>query len=136
MTFCLLMASACHEKSKKVDNTASGTKSKHIIYTDVKGTHYKSFGDIPDSLRTPEQKLYAKSTIDVLLNGVVVENNHIILKFSKEECLAKGMTEKVYDELQANLSDSNHLFDSIGNKRVDTIIDNMHKDISASQSGK
>ncbi len=129
MAFCLVTTLSCREKGTGVFSTAPSHKSKRIIYTDTKGTHYKFFGDIPDSLRTPEQKLYAKSTADILLNGVAVENNHVILKFSKKECLAKGMTEKDYNELQTNLRDSNHLFDSTGNKRVDTIIGNMQKSL-------
>lgn len=132
--FCLLTAATCKNTGEKVAKTSQPNQSKHIEYIDVKGNQYKSFGDIPDSLRTPDQKIYAKSLNDVLLNGVKVENNHMVLKLSKEECLAKGMTEQTYNDLQKNLRDNNHYFDSLGVKNVAAMIDNMHKDLIKAKS--
>lgn len=133
--FCLLTAFACHERAVKLTDTSSDTR-KHIVYTDAKGTHYRSFGDIPDNLRTPEQKLYAKNVTDILLNGVVIENNHMILKYTKEECLAKGMTEKQYNDIQVNFRVNNHYYDSAKVKNVAEMFVDMQKDLKAHQADK
>ena len=132
MAFCILSAATC----KNGTNSTKVTNSEQTSFIDAKGKHYRAFGDIPDSLRTPEQKKYFKSLQDVLVNGVVVENNHMVLKFNKEECLAKGMSEKDYNELQKNLRDNNHFFDSTGVKNVAAMIDNMHRDMKSMKTDR
>lgn len=120
IAFCLLTAATC--KNKNADNV----KVKHdTTFVDVKGNRYKMVGEIPDSLRTAEQKKYFSVFRDVLLNDVVVENNQIILKLTKEECLAKGLTEQDYNTLQANLRDTKSYLDSHGVKNIDSAISDM-----------
>lgn len=136
MVFCLLTATTCKEKSTKSNQNVNTTRYNHWLNIDSKGKHYNGLAEIPEHLRTPEQKLYVKSASDVLLNGVVVENNHLVLKFSKEECLARGMTERDYNELQANFKDNNHVYDSLGNQNVAELLADLQKDIRANQSGK
>lgn len=128
-TFCLLTVASCNERGTREANTAPSTRPKHITYTDSKGKSYKSIGEIPDSLRTPEQRLYVKTTIDVLLNGIAIEDNHMILKYSKEKCLAKGMTSKQYNDLQENLRVNNHYYDSAKVKNVAEMFVDMQKDL-------
>ena len=134
LAFCLLAVATCKEKSGNTVKVTKSTKAKHIVFIDIKGKHYSAFGDIPDSLRTAEQKIFVKSLYDVLLNGVKVENNHMVLKLTKEECMARGMIEKDYNELQKNLHDNNRFFDSLGNKNVAAMIDDMHKALRAQQT--
>jgi hypothetical protein len=134
--FCLFTASSCYEKGTKVTGTGSNRTSKHISYTDTKGKQYKFLAQIPDSLRTPKQKLFAKSLNDVILNGVVAENNHMVLKMSKAECLDKGMTESDYYKLQTSIQENNHFFDSTGNKKVATLVDDLHRFIKGDPSAK
>lgn len=125
IAFCLLTVTSCKEKGKTSTEVLKSKKSKPV-YTDLRGKRYDALAKIPDSLRTPEQKLMIKSLDDVLLNGVVAENNHMVLKLSKQECLAKGMTEKNYNDLQASIRDNNHFFDSTGNKQVTALVNDLH----------
>lgn len=83
MALCLLNVAMCKEKGTTTTQHVKSIKTKQV-YTDARGKHYKFLGQIPDSLRTAEQKRFAKSLNDVLLNGVVAENNHMALKMSKE----------------------------------------------------
>ena len=128
LTICLLTAVSC--KQKDTTNTQN-VQRKHIkpVYFDIEGKPYYSLGLIPEKLRTPEQKLMIKSTQYVLLHGVVAENNHMVLKMSKEECMAKGMTEKDYNNLQTSIKDNNRFYDSKGIKKVAEIVDDMHRSL-------
>lgn len=135
LTFCLLTAATCQEKGAKSAQVVNHNKTKQV-YIDSKGKHYKFLAEIPEHLRTPEQKLFVKSLNDVLINGVVAENNHMVLKMSKEECIARGMTEKTYNELQTNLRDNNHFFDSTGNKKVAEMVDDMHRFLKGDTTAK
>jgi|GEM_PF-4255113 len=128
--FFLLTAATCKNKGTSANQHAKSKKDTTFI--DVKGNRYKMFGQIPDSLRTPEQEKFATSLRYVLVNGVVAENNHMVLKFTKEQCLAQGMKEKDYNDLQNNLRTNNHYFDSIGVKNIDSMINNMHIQLRAS----
>lgn len=129
LAFCLLTAAACKEKSTTSTETVKINRYNDYLNIDANGKRYKGLADIPEHLRTPEQKLYVKSTSDVLLNGVGVENNHLVLKFSKEECLARGMTERNYQELQTNFKDNNRVYDSLGNQNVAKLLADLQKDI-------
>ena len=126
ITLCILTAVSCKEKTTNSTQVVNSKKSKQV-FIDSKGKQYKFFGEIPENRRTPEQKLFAKSLKDVLLHGVIAENNHMVLKMTKEECMAKGMTEKTYNELQTNIKENNHFFDSTGNKKVAEMIDDLHR---------
>jgi len=92
---------SCEHRGKKV--TSGGvtyinynTREKDTAYLYIKGNKYKHLANVPDSLRTPEQKKLINAINDALLNGVVVEDNKEVLKFSKEECLARGLTVHYY----------------------------------------
>lgn len=135
IAFCLLTAASCKEKGRTTTRNIKSVKAKQV-YIDLRGKHYKFLADIPDSLRTPEQKLFVKSLTDVLINGVVAENNHMVLKMSKEECLAKGMTEKTYNDLQTSIQDNNRFYDSTGNKKVAELVDDMHRFLKGDPSAK
>ncbi|WP_367868294.1 hypothetical protein [Pedobacter sp. WC2423] len=126
MTFCLLTVVSCKQKG---ETNTQNVPSKRIkqVYHDIKGKSYHSLALIPEQYRTPEQKLMIKSTNDVLLHGVVAENNHMVLKMTKEECMAKGMTEKDYNNLQTSIRDNNRFYDSTGIKKVDEIVNDMHR---------
>lgn len=93
-------------------------RHKDTVYLDIKRTKYKHLGDVPDSLRTAEQQKLIKAINDVILNGVVVEDNIEVLKFSKEECLSRGLTLHYYEELQNNLRTNNSFNKAHGNKNV------------------
>lgn len=135
MAFCLLNVAMCKEKGTTTTQNVKSTKTKQV-YTDARGKHYKFLAEIPDSLRTAEQKRFAKSLNDVLLNGVVAENNHMVLKMSKEECLARGMTEKSYNDLQTSIQDNNRFFDSTGNKKVAQLVDDLHRFLKGDPKAK
>ncbi|CAM4097488.1 hypothetical protein SAMN06265348_103480 [Pedobacter westerhofensis] len=114
---------SCERRGKKI--TSGGitymnynTREKDTAYLDIKGHKYKHLGAVPDSLRTTEQKKLINAINDVLLNGVVVEDNKEVLKFSKEECLARGLNAHYYDELQNNIRTNNSYFEANGNKNV------------------
>lgn len=136
MAFCLLTSATCKEKSTNSTQNVKTTKSKHLVFIDSHGKHYNAIADIPENRRTPEQKLYVKSLYDVLLNGVVAENNHMVLKMSKEDCLTKGMTEKTYNELKTNIKDNNHFYDSTGNKQVAEIVDDLHRFLKGDKNAR
>jgi len=135
ITLCILTVISCKEKTTNSAQVVNSKKSKQV-FIDSKGKQYKFFGEIPENRRTPEQKLFAKSLKDVLLHGVVAENNHMVLKMTKEECMAKGMTEKTYNELQTNIKENNHFFDSTGNKKVAEMIDDLHRFIEGDPQAK
>jgi hypothetical protein len=128
LAFCLLTAVSC--KQKGATNTQNVPK-KHTkpVYLDIHGKRYHSLAFIPKHLLTPEQKLMIKSVNYVLLHGVVAENNHMVLKMSKEECMAKGMTEKDYNNLQTSIRDNNHFYDTKGIKKVAEIVDDLHRSL-------
>ncbi len=128
MAICLL--TVVSYKEKDITNTQNISKKKiKQVYVDTKGKRYHSLTLIPEQLRTPEQKLLIKSTNYVLLHGVVAENNHMVLKISKEKCLAKGMTEKDYNNLQTSIRYNNHFYDSTGIKIVAEIVEDMHRSL-------
>jgi hypothetical protein len=135
LVFCILTAGTCKEKTANSAKVVSSKRSKQV-FIDSRGKQYKFFAEIPENRRTPEQKLFAKSLNDVLLNGVVAENNHMVLKMTKEECLAKGMTEKTYDELQTNIKENNHFFDSTGNKKVADMVEDLHRFMKGDRQAK
>lgn len=93
-------------------------REKDTAYIDIRGNKYKHLGLVPDSLRTPEQKKLINAINDVFLNGMVVEDNKEVLKFSKEECLARGLTEHYYEEMKNNIRTNNSYFEANGNKDV------------------
>lgn len=135
LVFCLLTAATCKEKSTNNAQVINSKKSKQV-YIDSRGKKYKFLAQIPDSLRTTEQKLFAKSLNYVLLNGVVAENNHMVLKMSKEECLAKGMTENNYNKLLTDLQENNTFFDKTGNKKVAEAVDDLHRFLKGDSTAK
>lgn len=126
LTVCLLTTVSCKQKGTTNTQNAPG---KHIkqAFVDMNGKRYRSLALIPEQLRTPEQKLMIKSVNYVLLHGVVAENNHMVLKMTKEECMAKGLTEKDYDNLQTSIRDNNHFYDSTRIKKVAEIVEDMHR---------
>lgn len=128
VAFFILTAATCKEKSTKSAQVVTNKESKQV-YIDSKGKKYKFLPQIPENLRTPEQKQFIKSMNDVLLNGVVAENNHMVLKMSKAECIAKGMTEKEYYNLQTSIRDNNHFYDSTGIKKVAEIVEDLHRSL-------
>lgn len=136
MAFCLLTAASCKNKGATGAQNVKIGRYNDYLNIDLKGKRYKGLADIPEHLRTQEQKLFVKSTSDVLLNGVTVENNHLVLKFSKEECLAKGMTEKDYNELLTNFKDNNRVYDSLGNQDVPKLLAEYQQAIRERPSGK
>ena len=134
IAFCIFTAATCKEKSKTTAQNEKAIKPLQV-FIDTKGNHWNAFEKIPPRLRTPEQKLYTESLTDVLLNGIVAENNQMVLKFGKEECLAKGMTEETFNELRSNLKAKNHYFDSLGvSNEVPKMIDDMRRDLKAYQA--
>ena len=128
VAFCILAAASCNEKSTKSTQVVTNKESKQV-YIDSKGKKYRSLAQNPENLRTPEQKQFAKSLHDVLLNGVVAENNHMVLKLSKADCIAKGMTEKDYYNLRTSIKNNNHFYDSTGIKKVAEIVEDMHRSL-------
>ncbi|MBB6271253.1 hypothetical protein HDF26_001680 [Pedobacter cryoconitis] len=136
ITCSLLTLNSCNNKAGKktttngVTYTNYNTKMKDTTFVDVRGNKYPYFSRIPDSLCTSEQQALAKAIKDVLLNGVVVEGNKQVLKFSKEECLAKGLPAKYYEELKNNIRTNNSFFDAYGIKGSDRIKDKLGLDSS------
>lgn len=119
----LLTLNSCKNGGEKITTdgityTNYNIKEKDTIYLDTKGNQYKHLGDVPDSLRTPKQQKLINAITDVSLNGVVVENNKMVLKFTKEQCLAKGLTEHYYEALQNNIRTNNSYFEAHGIKNV------------------
>jgi len=55
------------------------------------------------------------------LISIVVEDNNMALKISKQEFLAKGIPERYYIILQKNILDNNIFFKSNGIKNVDSL---------------
>ena len=134
--FCLLTIASCKERSSSVARNTDYLKSKYPVYIDAKGNHYITFSEIPDSLLTPEGKVHSKVLKVVMENNVVVENNKLVMKLSKDEYLAKGMTENDYSDLQSNLNYYNHYYDSTRNDMVGAMIADMKRGYKPYQSGK
>lgn len=123
ISISLLTLNSCKNRDKKITTdgityTNYNIKEKDTIYLDTKGNKHKNLGNVPDSLRTPEQQKLINAINDVLLNGVVVENNKMVLKFTKEQCLTKGLTEHYYEALQNNIRTNNSYFEAYGIKDV------------------
>ena len=122
---CILILYSCKNKEgEKITNngityTSYNTKMKDTTYLDIKGNKYKFFGEIPDSLRSPEQKKLAKAIIDVLINGVVVEHNREVLKLTKQECLVRGLPVEYYEILKNNIRTNNSYNEAYGIKDAD-----------------
>lgn len=93
-------------------------REKDTVYLDNKGNKHKHLGNIPNSLRTPQQQKLIDAFYDVFLNGIVVEDNKEVLKFSKEECLARGIPERYYEDLKNDIRTNNSYFEANGNKDV------------------
>jgi hypothetical protein len=129
ITCSILVVSSCKNHGGKkittngVTYTNYNTKMKDTTFVDIDGNKYPYFSKIPDSLRTPQQKELAKALVDVLLNGVVVKDNKYGLIFSKEECLARGLPAKYYEELKNNIKTNNSYFEAYGVKEIDKIKD-------------
>lgn len=85
-----LLAQSC-DYSKNV-----ALKLKDTIFLDSKGKAYKFLGEIPDTLRTEQQKATLKKLLQVHREHFKVENNKFVLKLSKREFLAKGLSEYDY----------------------------------------
>ncbi|WP_442591696.1 hypothetical protein ACSBL2_10765 [Pedobacter sp. AW31-3R] len=114
---------SCKGEGKKitvngVTYTNYNVKAKDTTYYDIKNNKYKFLGMIPDSLRTSEQQKVINAIKDILLNGVAVENNKQVLKFSKEECAARGLPANYYEELKNNIRTNNSYFEAYGIKDV------------------
>lgn len=129
----LLTVNSCNNEGKKVTTngvtyTNYNIKMKDTTILDIRGNKYAYFSRIPDSLRTPKQQAIAKALKDVLLNGVAIINNKQILKFSKEECLAKGLPVEYYEELKNNIRTNNSFFDAYRVKEGDKIMDKRSLD--------
>ncbi|MET3115613.1 hypothetical protein AAKU52_003364 [Pedobacter sp. CG_S7] len=125
--FIVITVLSCQE-----NKTPSVNKKKNITYLDSKGKAYKYFAEIPDSLRTPEQQKFAKAYTDVLLNYVVVENNHMVLKISKEEFLSKGLSETDFQVFKENIRTNNAWIDSLGIKDVDKMLEKTRLELKSS----
>lgn len=67
---------------------------------------------IPDSLRTEEEKVIVRKLKDVLLHDIVVENNEMVLKLKKQEFIDRGIPEKYYDLIKRDLRENNKLFNA------------------------
>ena len=123
LSTALISLYSCNGHGKKV--TVGGVtymnynvREKDTTYLDIKGNKYKHLGSVPDSLRTPDQQKLINAIKDILLNGVVVEDNKEVLKFNKQECLARGLNEQYYEELQNNIRTNNSFNEALGNKNV------------------
>jgi len=134
--FCLLTAATCKENRNGGVQNKDYTKSKDIVYIDEKRNHYITFSEIPDSLLSPAGKIHRKALNAVMENGVVVENNKLVMKKAKDEYLAKGMTEQTYYELVNNLKAYNAYFDSTGNDMVAEMIKDMKRGYKPDKSKK
>lgn len=124
----ILAVSSCKNDGKKITTdgityTNYNVREKDTAYLDIRGNKYKHFSNIPDSLRTPEQQKLANAIKDVLINGVVIENNHQVLKFTKEQCLARGLTLHYYEMLKNNIRTNNSFNDAHGVKETNNIKD-------------
>ena len=134
--FCLLTAATCKENGTNVAKNSDIYHTKDVLYIDVKGKHYKTFSEIPDSLRTPDEKVYAKALKAIMEHGAVVENNVLVLKSDKQVYLDKGMTADAYKQLRKNLNEYNRYLDSIGNDRVAAMIEDMKRGYKPEQSNE
>jgi hypothetical protein len=136
--FVLLTIFSCgnainQKEDNQIDLTHLDTDVRYkdlddTIYLDIKGEEYKHLVQISDSLRTPEQEKLFQLIGEVIVNYMAVENNHQVLKLSKEEFIAKGIPERYYILLEENIRDNNAFFDSEGIKDVDKMIEEMKDD--------
>lgn len=121
----VLLLANCSNGAKN----AESSERKNIAYTDIKGNKYKDFNQIPDSLRTAEQEAFVKSLADIMPNGLRVENNHVLLKLSKQDYLAQGLSEQYYEFLQSTLRSNNAYIDKEGINDVDKLVSNLKPSI-------
>ena len=82
---------------------------------------YFQFGDeyvhmIPDSLRTEEQQALYDTIKNVLPRiigeNVVIENNHLVFKMSKEEFAKTGLPIQYYDLILKDMENNNNYLDT------------------------
>ncbi len=117
--FLFVTCLSCKSKS----NVSSEAKTvSDTTYTDIKGNSYKFLVQIPDSLRTVEQKRILNLISDVTVNHIAVKNNHMVLDLSKADFLAKGIPERYYKILQQNIIENNAYIDAKGIRNVDELV--------------
>lgn len=62
---------------------------------------------IPDSLRTPEQKELVKQLLKMSIEQVQVANNHMVFTMSKDQFLKTGVPAKYYRLFKKSMRDNN-----------------------------
>lgn len=120
---------ATDDKSDKQDVF----KLADTIYLDREGNEYKHLAAIPDSLQTDEQKEMVEKILDVIRHDLVVQDNKMVLKLSKEEFLERGIPERYYYLYQDNLRDNNRWIDSMGLEDVAEMVEDMKKNLDSNR---
>lgn len=82
---------------------------------------------IPDSLRTPEQKQLILLLYSVLVDSMVIENNHFVFKLNKTEFLKKGIPEPYYSLIMNDIKQNNIFIDSNVVEDMDQLLQDAFK---------
>lgn len=82
---------------------------------------------IPDSLRTPEQKELILLLQNVLVEYMVIENNHFVFKMDKKEFINEGIPEPYYLIIMNDVKQNNVFIDSNNIKNVDSLLKESYK---------
>ena len=130
---CAVLLFSCGNATSGSNDQESAVKFPDTIYLDVQGNEYKHLASIPDSLQTDEQKELVEKILDVIRHDVVVEENKMLLKLSKEEFLKRGIPERYYYLYQDNLRDNNRWIDSMELDNVAEMVEDMRKNLDTSR---
>lgn len=116
------------EPNKDNKNLVVSDSLLDTIYIDTAGNKYPHLVQIPDSLRTSEQKELITKLQGVLFQYIAVKNNRMIFELSKKDFVAKGIPGRYYDQIQKNLLDNNTFFETEGTEDVDKMIEKLKED--------
>ncbi len=134
MLLCLCSCNNTADKNGGKDIGVTEPQADTVIkkyadtsYVDRNGKNYKFLGQIPDSLRTPEQVKLLTLLSDVSYRYISVKDNHEVYNLTREQFVAKGLPERFYDLLLTSIKENNHLIDVDSVKNIDSMVRDQRK---------
>lgn len=119
----LILLLGCQDTSQKPENgTASTTEDSTYLKP---GFEYVQ--QIPDSLRTPQQKELVRKLARISVEHVKVIDNRMVFDMSKEEFLRTGIPVEYYELFQRNMEDNNRYIKKHDIKNVDKMVEKFRR---------
>ncbi|SHE76023.1 hypothetical protein SAMN05443144_103116 [Fodinibius roseus] len=124
----LLLFTACKDPSEKSeiakDSTAAATKKDSSTYLKP-GFDYVT--QVPDSLKTPEQKKLAKQLLEISIEHIKVVDNRMVFDMSRDEFLKTSIPIEYYDLFKKDMKNNNRYIKEQSIKNVDEMIEEYRR---------